>query len=132
MSGAAVKISLTCNDGHCEEWSSSESIKAGRWTVPLINLAIICYSFACGLNWEQLQVKLNYSRGFLQPYFQGFFSQLGVLSVSTRNFYRYLDKVVYPFTYDSWLRNQAETITEVLVSLLLSNSELLSSLYKLQ
>ena len=56
--GSAVKISLTCNDSHTEEWSSSEFIKTGMWTVPIINLAIICYSFVCSLHWEQLQVKI--------------------------------------------------------------------------
>ena len=63
--GAALKISLICDDGHCEEWSSSESIKAGRWTVPLINLGIICYSFVCGLHWDQLQVISGGSNCFI-------------------------------------------------------------------
>ena len=114
--GAALKISLICDDGHCEEWSSSESIKAGRWTVPLINLGIICYSFVCGLHWDQLQVISGGSNCFIHIWtFQAFFSKLGVLSVSTATFYRYLDKVVYPFVWDNWLRNQAESLEEVLV-----------------
>ena len=35
--------------------------------------------------------------------------------MSTTTYYRYLNKVVYPFVYDSWLQNQAETIQELSV-----------------
>ena len=36
--------------------------------------------------------------------------------MSSSTYYRYLNKIVYPFTYNSWLQNQADTIEEVLVS----------------
>ena len=55
-SGAAIRMTLTCNEGHTEEWNSSQTIKSGRLTVPLINLAILCYTFFSGLHWDQLKV----------------------------------------------------------------------------
>ena len=56
-SGAAVNMTLLCNEGHTENWCSSRTIKAGRLTVPLINLSLLFYSFLGGLHWDQLKVK---------------------------------------------------------------------------
>ena len=51
-------MTLICNEGHTEEWNSSQSIKTGRLTVPLINLALLCYAFFSGLHWDQLKVTI--------------------------------------------------------------------------
>ena len=55
-SGAAIRVTMVCNDGHTEEWNSSKTVKTGRLTVPLINLAILFYAFFSGLHWDQLKV----------------------------------------------------------------------------
>ena len=59
LTGAAVKVYLTCNDGHEEEWSSSKNVKAGRKTVPLVNLLIVCFALFSGLHWTQFKVRTN-------------------------------------------------------------------------
>ena len=56
--GAAVKVHMFCNDGHKEEWSSSPDVKAGRGTIPLINLLIVCYALFSGLHWDQFKVHM--------------------------------------------------------------------------
>ena len=64
----------------------------------LINLSIICYSFLCGLHWDQLH---------------SFFTKCGISLVSESTFYRYLKNLVYPVTYDFWLRDQASIINDL-------------------
>ena len=49
---------MFCNDGHKEEWSSSPDVKAGRGTIPLINLLIVCYALFSGLHWDQFKVHM--------------------------------------------------------------------------
>ena len=56
--GVAMKVNITCNEGHEEVWSSSDTVGAGRLRVYLINLQIVCYSFFSGLHWTQF--KVNY------------------------------------------------------------------------
>ena len=73
-SGAAVKVSMTCNDGHQEEWCSSATIGTGKRTLYLINISIIVYSFLSGLHFDQLKVyflllnKSEVDRNFLRPF----------------------------------------------------------------
>ena len=64
--GAAVKVYMYCNEGHKEEWSSSPDIKAGRGTIPLINLILVCYTLFSGMHWNQFKVNAytyTFSRG---------------------------------------------------------------------
>ena len=56
LPGASVKVFMCCNEGHNEEWSSSPDIKAGRGSIPLINLMIVCYTLFSGLHWNQFKV----------------------------------------------------------------------------
>ena len=114
-SGAAIKMTLICNDGHTEEWNSSQSIKTGRLTVPLINLALLCYAFFSGLHWDQLKVLILLKINYNLKLHQAFLDKVGVLCISKATFYRYLHKLVYPCTYEFWLRNQATVINNVLV-----------------
>ena len=51
-----MKVFMRCNEGHDEEWMSSPDIKAGRGSIPLINLMIVCYSLFSGLHWNQFKV----------------------------------------------------------------------------
>ena len=37
--------------------------------------------------------------------------------LSSRTFYRYISKLVYPCTYEFWLKDQAKSLNEVLVIL---------------
>ena len=113
--GAAVNISMVCNDGHSEVWCSSKSIKAGRLMVPLINISLTFYLFFSGLHWDQIKVRLEIWKIFYFLLYQAFFNKLGVVSISKSTFYRNLKSMVYPCTYEFWLKDQAQTINEVLV-----------------
>ena len=120
-----INVSMSCNDGHDEVWTTSDSIKAGRFTVPLIHLSIICYSLFTGLHWAQFKVRI---RCILQKYclqvykFQAFCDKIGIVMFTSRTFYRYLSKLVYPCTYEFWLKDQAKSVNEVLVVLYILNT----------
>ena len=51
-----MKVHLVCNDGHDEVWGSCCSVKAGRRSIPIINLSIACYALFSGLHWTQFKV----------------------------------------------------------------------------
>ena len=55
-SGGAVDIETKCNSGHCQTFSTSETVGSGKWKVPYINLLIIVYIFLSGLNFEKVKV----------------------------------------------------------------------------
>ena len=54
--GAAVEVTMTCNEGHSEKWCSSQPIGSGRKAVYLINVLVIAYTFLCGINFEKIKV----------------------------------------------------------------------------
>ena len=96
--GSVFTFKIICNEGHHEEFCNSTSIGLGRYKLYLINLSIICYSFLCGLHWDQLH---------------SFFTKCGISLVSESTFYRYLKNLVYPVTYNFWLRDQASIINDL-------------------
>ena len=118
ITGAAINVKMVCNDGHCENWCSSETVGSGRKMLYLINISMIVYSFLSGIHFEKIKVGLLHCIDMIVQckYFQSFFTLLHVPQVSASTFYRYLKRVVYPVTYCYWLQQQAEIITDMKVN----------------
>ena len=51
---------------------------------------------------------------------QDFCEKVGIMMISTATYYRYLVHVVYKWLYEFWLRDQAKTINQILVFIILS------------
>ena len=98
FSGSVFRFNIVCNNNHTEEWCNSSSFGIGRFKMYCINLSIICYSFLCGLHWDQVKT---------------FFGKCGISIVSDSTYYRYMKKLIYPVVYDYWLKEQASVIKEI-------------------
>ena len=70
-----------------------------------------------GSSLRSVQILFGYDPKYV--FYQAFFDKIGILSVSKSTYYRHLKDLVYPCTYEFWLKDQAKTINEVLVNILL-------------
>jgi len=97
--GAAVSVKYTCDLGHTNVWSSSETFQHKKRRVAKINITLAGYLFLCGL-----QFKV----------FKELCDRMGLLIFSSSTYYRHLRNVVYPTTYNFWMEHQAANLTKIM------------------
>ena len=65
IAGAAIRVAMTCNDGHETEWSSSNTIRTTGRRLYSINVSLIVYTLLSGIHFDQIKVLLCFETFFL-------------------------------------------------------------------
>ena len=98
IKGAALKVEMTCNDGHTEFWASSSDVGQGRECIPYINLKLIYFLFVTGLHYEKIKT---------------IFSRCKILFFSATTYYKIKKKFLYNVIWSYWLAHQAENLEKL-------------------
>ena len=99
VQGACVDIKFYCEAGHVNSWSSSPKIKYKEKSVPKINITAAGYLFLSGMQYKV---------------FKEFCIRMELPMISPPTYYKYLNDVVYPVTYDYWLEQQGNLVNEAI------------------
>ena len=100
ISGAAIKVTMVCNAGHEENWSSSADVGSGRESIPHVNIMLIFFLFVTGLHFDQIKA---------------FFERCNILFFSGTTYYKMVKKLLYPVIWCYWLTHQQQNLKELAV-----------------